>query len=240
MTNVKRTITLVFLLLAGLVAACNKAPPPPLLAGAAPWAGYEPLSMAQQLGYLSDRVRLNEYATPEQAAEAMKKGSVQLATMTLGEALLLRRDMPDLKVILLLGMRKADQSVEVMVVRDDSIGQFHRELLALLAGWLKVQDVMRADPAKAYAVMAQSAHVEAAEIEAQSKTFERYDMERNRALMMGELPLIATRIDAVQHDMISRGELQVGEEASLLVDNTLLTELSEKGPAAESGVAGRE
>lgn len=96
-------VILAALLLPALLAACDKTPKPPLVFGAAAWPGYEPVYLAQSLGYLpAQGVRLTEYADAAQVSQALRNHTVQVAGVTLGEALVLRRDIPDLRIVLLL------------------------------------------------------------------------------------------------------------------------------------------
>jgi ABC-type nitrate/sulfonate/bicarbonate transport system substrate-binding protein len=226
-------------LLAALLAACGKAvPPPPLVVGANAWIGCEPVFLARELGYLPPgRIRLNEYAAPAEVAQAFGSGAVQLAIMPLEQALLLRRDVPDLKIIMLADLRTTEKTLDVMVVRDESIGKFHGELTTLLQGWQRALDYERAEPTRAATGMAQREHLDAAQLARQMQSIERYDLRRNRELMAGEQPAIAASIDAMQRAMMSRGALQVGAEAVTLLDTTLLSEKADKNGAAQSGVA---
>jgi ABC-type nitrate/sulfonate/bicarbonate transport system substrate-binding protein len=233
------TRTFAALFLAASLAACGRAtPPPPLVAGLDAWPGYAPVFLAQDLGYLPpERIRLNEYATPALTAQAFQSGAVQLAILPLAQALLLRRDVPDLKIILLADMRKADKTPDVMVVKDESIGKFHGELTTLLQGWQRALDYGRGEPAQAATRMAQREHLDAAQFAAQMQSVERYDLKRNRELMAGEQPPIAASIDAAQRAMMERGTIQVGAEAVTLLDATLLSEKADKNGEAQSGVA---
>jgi len=89
-----------------LLAACDKSPKPPaapLSFGSSIWPGYEPFYLARELGYFpADKLHLAEYAKPAEAAKAFRSGALQIMAVTLDEALQLRRDIPDLKILLLL------------------------------------------------------------------------------------------------------------------------------------------
>lgn len=85
-----------------LLAACDKTPTPPLVFGANLWAGYEPVYLARELGYFSaDNLRLAEYGNAADVKRAFLKHELHLAAVTLDEALQLRGDVPDLKIVLL-------------------------------------------------------------------------------------------------------------------------------------------
>jgi hypothetical protein len=215
------------LCLAG-VAGCDKKPPPPLVAGAQTWAGNEPAFLARDLNFLpADSVRVNEYATLAEVREAFRKDAVQLAAFPLPDALLLLRDMPELKIVLLADAR-ADKTLDVWVIRDDDIGRFHRELQAVFAGWQQAIDYEKNNAAKALALEAAREHLAAAPMAQALAGIERYDMAKNRDLMLGEAPGIAASIDSAERDLMNKGKLQVGAEAVTLIDTTLLSESAEK------------
>ena len=86
-----------------LLASCNKTPVPPLKFGAMLWPGSEPIYLARELGYFSvDNLRLSEYGNTSEVKQAFLKHQLHLAAVTLDEALQLSRDIPDLKIVLLL------------------------------------------------------------------------------------------------------------------------------------------
>ncbi len=86
-----------------LTASCTSASERPLRVATVPWPGYQPLLLAQSLGYVDTaRVRLVELANNTQAAAAMRAGMVDAATVTLDEALVLLQDGVDLRVVLVM------------------------------------------------------------------------------------------------------------------------------------------
>jgi NitT/TauT family transport system substrate-binding protein len=96
------TRIIVAVLLLALLASCDKTPTPPMVFGANVWPGYEPVYLARELGYLpADRLRLAEYGNATEVMQAFRNSKLHLAAVTLDEALLLRRDIPDLKILLL-------------------------------------------------------------------------------------------------------------------------------------------
>jgi NitT/TauT family transport system substrate-binding protein len=100
MKFIVRTIAAV--LLPVLLVACDKTPAPPLVFGSSLWMGYEPVYLARDLGYFSaDNLRLDEYGQASEVQQAFRKHELHLAAVTLDEALQLRRDIPDLKIVLL-------------------------------------------------------------------------------------------------------------------------------------------
>jgi len=85
-----------------LLAACNKTPAPPMVFGANAWPGYEPVYLARELGYFSAvNLRFAEYGNTSEVQQAFRKHELNLAAVTLDEALQLSRDIPDLKIVLL-------------------------------------------------------------------------------------------------------------------------------------------
>ena len=96
------TRTLALALLSVSLAACNKTPKPPLRFGSDLRPGYEPVYLARELGYFSAvNLRLSEYGNAAAVQQAFRNHTIQLAAVTLDEALQLNRDSPDLKIVFL-------------------------------------------------------------------------------------------------------------------------------------------
>ncbi|MBI3902694.1 MAG: ABC transporter substrate-binding protein [Nitrosomonadales bacterium] len=316
MTNRIFTI-IVVALLSALLASCDKGAKQQLVFGANIWPGYEPVYLARDLGYLpADSVHLAEFGNASEVSQAFRNGLLQVAALTLDEALRLHRDIPDLKIILLfdasngadailgqpgitslqqlqghrvgvertaLGayflnlalqsagmqaqqlnivplpvneqeaafrLRSVDAVVsfepvktrllalgathlydssqvpgkilDVLVTRDEYIGQYHKELGQLLQGWSRALAAMQTDRGKAIQAMAQREHIEPAQFEQALKGIVLYDMAHNRELLTGDAPQVASSIDAVQRFMLNSGSLQIGADAAALVDASLL------------------
>lgn len=93
---------LLLLLASLLLASCDRKPAPPMAFGAADWPGFEPFYLAQEQGFYAEAsLRLTEYGGTSEVKRAMISREVQVAALPLGEAMLLRRDIPELKVVLL-------------------------------------------------------------------------------------------------------------------------------------------
>jgi ABC-type nitrate/sulfonate/bicarbonate transport system substrate-binding protein len=204
-----------------LLAGCNKKPQPPLVFGAGIWPGYEPVYLARELGYyVKDNLRLADYTGESEVVQAFRSGSVQAAALTLEQALLLRRDIPDVKIILLFD--SSGSRMDVLVTHDQDIGQYHRELQQLLQGWRRALEYMHDNPDKAAQVMAQREHVAPAKFSSALKGLELYGWQRNQQLMLGEPPPVGGSINAVQRSMLNRGRINIGIDPSMLLDPTLL------------------
>ncbi len=86
-----------------LLQSCSETVTPPLRLGTNVWPGYEPLYLAQQLGYLDNKeVRLVEYPSASEVIRAFRNHSLDAATLTLDEALLLQQDGIPVSVILVI------------------------------------------------------------------------------------------------------------------------------------------
>ena len=99
---------LLLLLLGALaLAGCNRPPKPPLVFGATAWPGYESIYLARSKGFLPKQgILLERYAGEAELVQALRAHKVHLAALTLSRALLLRRDIPDLKIVLVLDASK--------------------------------------------------------------------------------------------------------------------------------------
>ncbi len=229
----KRTVcgTLVVALVLALLAACNRTPQPPLVFGATAWPGYEPVYLARDLGYFSAaNLQLADYSGIPELKQALRSGKVALAALTLDEALLLRRDMPDLKIILLFDAAPAPagypsgKRIDVLVTRDQTIGLYHRDLQQFVQGWRRAIEYIHSDRAKALQIMASHEHLTAEQFDKALQPIELYDLQRNQQLMIGEPPAVGGDIIAMQRNLLNKGLLNVGEDPSLVVDATLLAE----------------
>jgi len=86
-----------------LLAACDKKPVPPLVFGSNVKPGFEPAYLAREMGYFSAvNLRLSEYGNAAEVQQAFRNRAIQLAAVSLTEAIQLSRDIPDLKIVLLL------------------------------------------------------------------------------------------------------------------------------------------
>ncbi|MBL4847373.1 MAG: ABC transporter substrate-binding protein [Planctomycetes bacterium] len=84
-----------------LAAALHEPSPPPLRIATSVWVGYEPLYLARKLGsWTSAQVRLVECSSATQSLRLFRNGSVDVAALTLDEALTLVEDGVDLRVFL--------------------------------------------------------------------------------------------------------------------------------------------
>lgn len=304
-------------LLPMLLAACDKTPAPPLVFGAHLWPGYEPVYLARELGYFSaSNLRLAEYGNAAEVKQAFLKHELHLAAVTLDVALQLSRDIPDLKIVLLLdasngadviltqpgisnmkqiqgrrvgventvqgayflslalrsaGMQagqvevvplpvaeqeaafrahKVDALVtseplrtrlqevgaqtvfdssrvpgkvlDVLVVRDDDIGRYHHEMGELVQGWQRALEYIHTQPDKAMQIMARHEHVDTAQFGRAMQGIELFGMQRNRELLLGEMPAAGASVEAVQRFLLERGLINMGADPSTLLDASLL------------------
>lgn len=91
----------IFLLCTLLLSSCNDKYVEPLVFGAVTWPGYEPAYVARELGYLTEeRVHLAEFTNTTEVLRAFRNGKLHIAGLTLDEALVLRKDIPDLQIFL--------------------------------------------------------------------------------------------------------------------------------------------
>lgn len=216
-----------------LLAACDKAPPPPLVFGASVRPGYEPIYLARELGYFSKtNLRLAEPGDAAAVRQALRDHTLHVAAVTLGEALQLRRDIPDLKIFLLLdsssgaGVENSapGKVFDVLVARDDDVGQHLREMVELLHGWQRALDYLHTDPDKAMQIMAKREHMNAAQFGEALRGFELLGLRRNGDLLLGEPPAVGASVEATQRFMLERGLISVGADTSALLDTGLLAE----------------
>lgn len=110
LTTLKRVV--MFVSVAAFVIACKQPPLEPLRLGTNRWPGYEPLYLAKKLGLLEKKhFRLIEYLSATDTMYAMRDKSIDLAALTLDEALVLIQDGLDLKVVLILDFSSGGDAV---------------------------------------------------------------------------------------------------------------------------------
>ena len=99
MKTFKRYFSL--LLVSVFLSACFSQPEPPMRLGTNVWPGYEPLYLARSMGmYPDDLVRLVEYPSASEVLRAFRNKTLEAASLTLDEVLLLRQDNIPVKVVL--------------------------------------------------------------------------------------------------------------------------------------------
>jgi len=82
-------------------AGCTRESPTPLHVGTNVWPGYEPLYLASSLGYLKDSsVRLHEMSNSSDVLKAFRNRTIDVAALTIDEALLLIQDNIDARIVL--------------------------------------------------------------------------------------------------------------------------------------------
>lgn len=96
-------ISLMVVGLAALVSVGCTAPEPPLRVASILWVGYQPLHLAQSLGYFPKHsVRLADFNSNTESLRAFRNGDVEVAALTLDEVLLLRAEGHDARVVLIM------------------------------------------------------------------------------------------------------------------------------------------
>lgn len=76
---------------------------PPFRVGTNVWLGYEPLYLAQSLGYLKGQgVSLRKFDTTLEVIEAFRLGLLEAAAVTLDEALRLAESGPEIRIVLVM------------------------------------------------------------------------------------------------------------------------------------------
>ena len=120
------SIKLVFLCCLGLVITGCEQPQTPIRLGTNVWPGYEPLYLAQEIGQLDSRkVRLIGYPSASEVIRAFRNRSLEAASLTLDEALLLLDKGLPIKVIL---VHDVSHGADVILARP------HIEQISALGG----------------------------------------------------------------------------------------------------------
>ncbi len=96
--------------------ACDQATSPrqPLVVGTNVWPGYEPLYLARTLKFFgASGIKFAEYSSATQVLRAFRNGAIQVAALTLDEALLLRESGIDVCVILVTDISNGGDAILV-------------------------------------------------------------------------------------------------------------------------------
>jgi NitT/TauT family transport system substrate-binding protein len=80
---------------------CNRDTQQPLRVGANAWPGYEPMFLARSLGYFEGRsIQLVEFSSATEVLRAYRNGLIEVAAVTMDEALLAQDGQPDSRIVL--------------------------------------------------------------------------------------------------------------------------------------------
>ncbi len=114
--------------------------------------------------------------------------------------------------------------MDVLVTRDEVIGQYHHDLQQLIQGWRKALDYIQAQPDKAMQAMAKREGISVEQYRALAQGVELSTFVHNQRDMIGEPPPVSATVEAVQRDLLARGKLAIGMDTSMLVDSTLVAD----------------
>ncbi|MDF1589453.1 MAG: ABC transporter substrate-binding protein [Gammaproteobacteria bacterium] len=116
--NVSQKTFFFFMMLSLLVvSACNPQQHAVLRVGTNQWPGYETLYLARALGFIdSNGIRLKELTSSTETLRAFKQNQIDVAAVTLDEALLLAQTEPDLRIFLVMNI---SNGADKLIVKND-------------------------------------------------------------------------------------------------------------------------
>lgn len=89
--------------LLSILISCTQPPQTPVRLGVVLWPGYEALFLARSLGYYKEQaIELQDYPSNTEVAHAFSDGDIEVAALTMDEALSLAETIPDIQVVLVL------------------------------------------------------------------------------------------------------------------------------------------
>lgn len=95
-----------------LLAACDRVHEPPLRVASSPWPGYEPLYLAQEIGYLTERdAQMFELPSSDITLESFRNHSADIATLTLDETLDLLHSGVRLRILMVMDVSNGADAV---------------------------------------------------------------------------------------------------------------------------------
>ncbi len=119
----RQEFKMIILLFVFSLSGCTKEPVEPLHVATNVWTGYEPLYLARSLGYFSDdTVRLHELPNSSDVIKAFRNKAVDVAALTLDEALLLLQDGIAARILLIMDVSNGADVVmarpEIRTIKD--------------------------------------------------------------------------------------------------------------------------
>ncbi len=88
--------------LLAILSSCMQTPSTPLRVGANVWPGYENFYLASNLGYYDNfPIQLVDYPSATEVSRALRNGDLEVAALTLDEALSLAETNPDIRAVLI-------------------------------------------------------------------------------------------------------------------------------------------
>ncbi|KAF7783688.1 NitT/TauT family transport system substrate-binding protein [Pseudoalteromonas rubra] len=102
---------LLLVLVFALIVGCSDASRTQLRVGFNLWPGYETLYLAQQKGLLADNIELVELLSATDTMDAFRHGRIEVAALTLDEALLLVSEGIALKIVLIMDVSNGADAV---------------------------------------------------------------------------------------------------------------------------------
>lgn len=92
---------------------CREHVPEKIRVGANVWPGYEPLFAAKSLNFFKNDVRMVEYPSASEVLRAFRNNNLEMAALTLDEAIYLKADGFEIKIILVLDISSGGDAVLV-------------------------------------------------------------------------------------------------------------------------------
>ncbi|MBD3669460.1 MAG: ABC transporter substrate-binding protein [Gammaproteobacteria bacterium] len=126
-----------------LVSACSQQPEHPIRIGTNVWPGYEPLYLARELDSLPDDIRLVEYPSASEVIRSFRNRSLEAASLTLDEALLLKESNIPIKIVLI---HDISEGADVIVAKRgiESVEQLKGKRIGVESGALGAFMITRA------------------------------------------------------------------------------------------------
>jgi len=107
-------VLMLVICLSGLIglSSCSRDPIPPLRIASSPWPGYEPLYLAQEIGYLpAGKATIYELPSSDITLEAFRNRSADIASLTLDETLELLQGGVKLRVLAVMDVSNGADAV---------------------------------------------------------------------------------------------------------------------------------
>jgi NitT/TauT family transport system substrate-binding protein len=114
---VKLVLMAIATCLLAILISCSQQPQTPVHVGAGIWPGYDPLFLAQDLGYYpAQSIELRDYPSATETTQALRNGDIDVAALTMDEALLVAATIPEIQSVLVMDF---SNGADVLMARSE-------------------------------------------------------------------------------------------------------------------------
>jgi ABC-type nitrate/sulfonate/bicarbonate transport system substrate-binding protein len=190
------------------------------------WAGYEPLYLAQSLGYYPEKdVKLVHYTSQQQLKHDLRTGIIDAAALSLSDTLLLQDK--GVALIIFLVTDIVDNTIHVLAIRHDSFQQkgVLPQIQYVINGWFQALTHLDKNPQKAAAVLGQRMGLNIQQTLARYHYLTLPNALQNQALIAGSPPALLSTALQQQHTLRQQKKLHHHKDIQQLFASDIVQNL---------------